>query len=164
MIPIKQSPLASYFDEVPVNASDLNDLGFLDAAEAAQVWQTNFDSKAKGLYDLPDECWVVRNPWSVIGTWIDAYNGSADPAGVHDAIVKASDWPTNEPLLLVQNSRNIVTLSFASFSKYWQELLAAFDDGPILMPSDGKVAAIFRFSPLGHIMQTSSSRRVDHGA
>lgn len=153
MDPVKKSVLAPYFDETP--DADLQDVALLTSTEAAEVWATNFDRKAKGLYDLPNDLWVVRGPWSVIGTWIDAYNGLADPRGVEDLVVKASNWSIDEPLLFVQNSRQVVALELKDFLNCWKGLLAAFDDGPILMARRSGRDAVFRFVPLGQVMLTT---------
>lgn len=155
MDPVKKSVLAPYVDEI--SDDDLQDVALLTSAEAAEVWEANFDGKAKGLYDLPNDSWVVRGPWSVIGSWIDAYNGLADPAEVEDIIVKASNWSIDEPLLFVQNSRQVVALELRGFLKCWQELLAAFDDGPILMALRGDGATALRFVPLGQVMLTTKN-------
>lgn len=153
MDPVKNSVLAPYFDEI--SDADLQDVELLAPAEAAEIWVENFDRRAKGLYDLSNDSWVVRGSWSVIGTWIDAYNGLADPGSVEDVVVKASNWSIDEPLLFVQNSRQVVALELQGFLKCWQGLLAAFDDGPILITRRGGAAAVaFRFVPLGQIMLT----------
>lgn len=153
MDPVTKSVLAPYFDEIP--DADLQDVQVLTSTEAAEVWGENLDRGAKGLYDLPNDLWVVRGPWSVIGTWIDAYNGLADPRGVEDLVVKANNWSIDEPLLFVQNSRQVVALELKDFLKCWQGLLAAFDDGPILMARRGSGTTAFRFVPLGQVMLTT---------
>lgn len=156
MIPIKNSPLASYFDDVHQSADDLDNLCMLDAAESAAAWSSHFDVRAKGLYDLPDDSWVVRHQWISVGTWIEAYNGRSDAREIARTVEKGSSWRSDEPLLLFRDSRNIVSLTFEQFSRHWQDLFAAFDDGPILISRGGsKTAAAFRFVPLGQILQTS---------
>ena len=156
MQPVKKSVLAPYFDEIA--DADLQDVKLLTCTEAAEVWAENFDRKAKGLYDLPNDLWAERGPWFAIGTWLDAYNGLVDPRGVADLVVKASNWSVDEPLLFVQNSRQVVALELQNFSKCWQGLLAAFDDGPVLMSRSGRGDIAFRFVPLGQVMLKTINR------
>lgn len=155
MVPVKKSVLAPYFDDI--SDADLRDIELLTSAEAGEFWAENFDRRAKGLYDLPNDSWVVRCPWSVVGRWLDAYNGSGDIGEVADVVVNASRWSINEPLLFVQSSRQIVALELQGFLKCWQGLLAAFDDGPILMSRRRGVTRAFRFVPLGQVMFTTGN-------
>lgn len=153
MEPVKKSVLAPYFEEV--SDADVQGVELLAPAEAAEVWARNFNREASGLFDLPNGSWVIRGPWSVIGTWIEAYNGLTNPRDFEDAIVKACNWSADEPLLFVQSSRQVVALNLQGFLKCWQELLAAFDDAPILMARRAGGTTACRFVPLGQVMLTT---------
>ena len=151
MIPLKSSPLAHYFDEY--SDADLANAQFLTSSEAREVWEKCFASKARSLYALPDDCWVARGSWSVVGPWIDAYNCKIDNGDVSRAISAATTWASDEPLLFVQGSTQIVALDLRSFKKCWRDLLAAFDDGPILIDRRSRQeACALRFVPMGQIL------------
>lgn len=152
MVSIKESPLAFYFHDVPDLDSDLMEMNFLDMGDATKVWKEFFNGTAKGLYDLPNDSWIVKVHWVEIGIWIDSYNGKEEAGMVPDAILNATGWSQNENLFLVQDCRNIVSLTFDNFSKHWEEFLAAFDDGPLLMPRKKGQGAVCRFVPMGGIL------------
>jgi hypothetical protein len=153
MIPIKQSAIAYCFEDVPEIALDLTRIGFMDETEAADAWSVHFDSRARHLFELPSDCWVLQRPWVKVGRWDDAYNGDAPGSEVGNAVITASGWPPDEPLLFVQNRQNIVSLDLDSFTKYWFELLVAFDDCPILMSRSADTAIAFCFDAMGRITQ-----------
>jgi Protein of unknown function (DUF2947) len=151
VIPLKSSPLAHYFDEC--SDEDLTNAQFLSTSEAREVWEKCFASKARSLYALPDDCWVARGSWSVVGSWIEAYNCKIDNGDVSRAISAATTWASNEALMLVQGSTQIVALDLRSFNKCWRGLLAAFDDGPILIDRRSQPeACALRFVPMGQIL------------
>lgn len=150
MNPVKKSVLAPYFDEV--SEVDLQGVELLTSAEAAEVWAENFDRRAKGLYDLPDDSWVAKGSWSIIGNWIGPYNELASSGKIEEAVVNTSNWSLDEPLFFVQSSQQVVALELQGFLKCWQELVSAFDDGPILMARRGGRTAAFRFAPLGQVL------------
>lgn len=151
MTTLKSSPLAYYFDEY--SESDLADTKFLTPSEASEVWGKYFASKARSLYALPDDCWVARGSWTIVGTWIDAYNCKIDNGAVSRAISTATTWSDDEPLLFVQGITQIVALDLRSFKRYWRDLLAAFDDGPILIDRRSRQeGAALRFVPMGQIL------------
>lgn len=151
MIPLKSSHLAHYFDEC--SDADLDNAQFLTPPEAREVWGEYFASKARSLYALPDDCWVARGSWSVVGSWIDAYNCKIDNGDVSKAISATTNWSNDEPLLFVQGSTQIVSLDLHSFKRCWRGLLAAFDDGPILIDRHSRQhGSALRFVPMGQIL------------
>lgn len=154
MIPIRQSPLALYFDEILESDVDLQDLCLLDNIEATKMWNARFDSSAKGLFDLPKGSWVVQRPWTNVGEWLDAFNDLTEPGSVPEVVARTSGWDNREPLLIFQNKSSIISLRFELFRKYWRELLTVFDDGPILMSRNENLTTAFRFTPIGQILQT----------
>ena len=157
MLPIVCSPLSDYFDDLPTNL--LQDINYLDSEEAGAAWKIWGDHKARGLYDLPLDSWVLQVPWHCIGRWIDAYNRQDNSAVVPETIIKASGWALDQPLLLIQDSKNIIQVRLMDFSRCWDALLAAFDDGPLLVPA-GSIfvsGSVFRFILLGNILQADIS-------
>ena len=154
MIPIQQSSLASYFEDIQPADADVKDVFVLDPQEAKSEWERLFAVGSKGLHDLPNDCWVQQCRWENIGNWINSYNGQEDPLSVADLIQKESGWEDDQALLLVQGGVSMVTLPFRCFGRYWPDLFAAYDDGPILLKK-GLGGVAFRFVPMGHILRCS---------
>lgn len=153
--PVKKTAPGPYFEDVA--HSDLQSVELLNYHEAAAVWMQFFDHRATGLYDLPSELWAVRGPWLPIGICYDVYSCMGDKHKIADLVVSSSKWPLNEPLLLFHNRQQVVALKLQDLHNCWQGLLAAFDDGPILisMRTGGNVA--IRFVPWGQVMLTAKS-------
>lgn len=160
MMPLKSSPLAPYFHEY--SDADLIHALYLTPSEAREVWENYFASKARSLYALPNDCWLVRGSWAVVGSWIDAYNCEIDNGDVSTAISKATTWSNDEPLLFVQGSTQIVALDLQSFKRCWRDLLAAFDDGPVLIDRRARQeSAALRFVPIGHILSFKQNEQAN---
>jgi hypothetical protein len=155
MISIQQSILASYFDAIQPGDPDIRDVLVLDPQEAKSEWGRLFAAGSKGLHDLPDDCWVQQCRWKNVGNWINSYNGLEDPLSVVSMIQKESGWEDDQALLLVQGGVSMVTLPFRCFGHYWQDLFAAYDDGPILLKKGELGGIAFRFVPMGHILLCS---------
>ena len=151
---IKKSPLALYFQDIPYDSPTLDQLFYLDKNEATTIWKNIIDTKAKGLYDLPNDSWVAASTWSLIGTWMDAYNEIEGAHSIPDVISHISNWPQQERLFLIQNCHNIISLDYNNFASHWQSLFAAFDDGPLLLNQNTSLITAFRFTPLGDIITT----------
>ncbi|MBL8484871.1 MAG: DUF2947 family protein [Rhodocyclaceae bacterium] len=154
MISVRLSPIALFFDDVQA-CDDAIQIKFLDLVEAAQVWETWFDRDAKGLYDLPIQSWVVQTPWAYIGTWIESFNCIDRKNELPSLIAGCSSWKPENKLLLVQNRENMVSLSFEGFVKHWHALLAAFDDGPLLMSETVIGEPVFCFTPIGNVLKAN---------
>ena len=155
MITIKNSPLAPYFSDVSDATRVLRDIFVLETDESMNFWAAHFDARARGFHDLSQDSWVLKAAWTVIGSWIDAYNGAASAKDVGQTIEEASGWALADDLALIQNRRNVVLLKRKDFDAYWKELFAAFDDGPILMSRSDVDGTVFSFSPLGDILRAS---------
>lgn len=154
MLHIKDSPLAPYFQDTPSNSPTLDKIFYLDKHEAISIWKNIIDIKAKGLYDLSNESWVVKSTWNSIGRWIEAYNEEERADCISEAILNISNWSQQENLLFIQSSQNIISLNLNCFSSHWQSLFAAFDDGPLLLNQNSSLTTAFRFTPLGDIITT----------
>lgn len=155
MIPIKNSPLASYFDEIAMQ--DIPEIALLDFGEASELWSSRFETKSKGLHDLSTACWVIQGPWRVVGRWIEAYNGEEPLSEVARLVDQECGWLSEEIVLLVQDSKRILRMRFCDFLKYWDTCMAAFDDGPVLI-SESRHGAALSFVPMGNIMKTNGDR------
>jgi hypothetical protein len=46
----------------------------------------------------------------------------------------------------------MVRLTLSDFAICWEGLLAAFDDGPVMIPADESSGCAFCFTSLGHVM------------
>ncbi len=153
MIPVTESPISEYFDEV---SSDLqNAVWWLNESECKSVWSVWGASVSRGLYDLPSGHWLNAIAWQPIANWLGELRGMCERGLLVQKICESSGWSVDAHLMLIQGSQRIISLNLGAFAACWDCLLRAFDDGPVLVPGDVRYGSVFCFAPLGQVLHAT---------
>lgn len=157
MRPISSSPRASSFEDLA--PAIRNELRQLDPTECAEAWKVFGGARARHLFELSETHWLHALAWQSVGDWISPYNDQAVSPVFIQAIETAAGWSDEQPLLLIQDRKNIEMFSWQLFPECWQSLLCAFDDGPLLVPVHAVAGSIVCFAPLGHVQHAAFSAK-----
>lgn len=152
MVPVLKSPLCEFFED-DIGSKELESVYLLSPDEASRIWDEVIGGNARGLHDLPADSWLHRRSWRPVGNWINAYNGVVERRAVFDLVAEISSWKNDHELFLIQARRQILKFPFSAFRLFWPSMMAALDDGPLLVDGKGCAGIVFSFVPLGVIQQ-----------
>ena len=147
-IPLEQYKQSWIFRhrEMPVAATDLDNIKPLADDSAQQFWRQHLSKEATHASHFLNDDWPARNGiWQESGEWQAIWE--SDDNQLPELIAQHCQWDNNTVVYFCYDMHNVIQTSWQLFKQYWKNFLF-YDDSVFLLGK--KRDQVVRFESDGH--------------